>query len=175
MSDLERSDSILLRAMDDSMNLQPQEMYWSVLGMMNNPWFRVMINKEGGRLRFEHPTQPGLIGGGWMARAKTEAASLTNGHHVERTSPGRGPALPPVEVNMRRDGLVKPIQLEELTEHASMAKPWFVVNGEVYDGNGFMKGHPGGAQSIVSAAGTDITEEFMAIRGRSIAETSDHG
>jgi nitrate reductase (NAD(P)H) len=43
-------------------------------------------------------------------------------------------------------------------------EPWFVVNGEVYDGTAFLEGHPGGATSIIGAAGQDATDEFMAIR-----------
>lgn len=58
VSDLENSDAILVRAMDDALALQPRDMYWSVLGMMNNPWFRVTITREGNELRFEHPTHP---------------------------------------------------------------------------------------------------------------------
>jgi nitrate reductase (NAD(P)H) len=38
------------------------------------------------------------------------------------------------------------------------------VNGDVYDGTKFLEGHPGGAQSIISAAATDASEEFLAIR-----------
>jgi nitrate reductase (NAD(P)H) len=39
-----------------------------------------------------------------------------------------------------------------------------VVNGEVYDGTAYLEEHPGGAQSIVAAAATDATDEFMSIR-----------
>lgn len=68
--DLRGAEDVLVRAMDESMNVQPRDMYWSVLGMMNNPWFRVTISKEGEFLRFEHPTQPALMPGGWMERVK---------------------------------------------------------------------------------------------------------
>lgn len=56
------------------------------------------------------------------------------------------------------------ITLDELGKHGGETSPWFVVNGEVYDGTPFLEGHPGGAASIVGAAGQDATEEFMTIR-----------
>lgn len=37
VEDLKVSGDIMVRAMDESMNIQPRDMYWSVLGMMNNP------------------------------------------------------------------------------------------------------------------------------------------
>ena len=77
--DMETSDAILVRAMDEAMNIQPRDMYWSVLGMMNNPWFRITIANNNGVLKFEHPTQPALIPGGWMERVKKEGGDLANG------------------------------------------------------------------------------------------------
>ena len=41
--DLAACEDVIVRAMDESMCIQPRDMYWSVLGMMNNPWFRVMV------------------------------------------------------------------------------------------------------------------------------------
>ena len=158
---------IIVRAMDESMNLQPRDMYWSVLGMMNNPWFRVAILREGDFLRFEHPTQPALQAGGWMERAKKAGGNLTNGFWGERidgeelTAAADGQS---VEIKMTKDGLSKVITIDELREHEGEEQPWFVVNGEVYDGSGFLKDHPGGAQSIISAACQDTSDEFMAIR-----------
>jgi nitrate reductase (NAD(P)H) len=172
VSDLEQSDAILVRAMDESLNLQPRDMYWSVLGMMNNPWFRVTITKEDGILRFEHPTQPALIPGGWMERVKEAGGDLTNGQWGERldgddTSPNAVQA-PAEEIRMTRHGEDRIIGIDELRNHTSAEEPWFVVNGEVYDGTKFLEGHPGGAQSIVSAAGMDASEEFLAIRKSAI-------
>ena len=164
MTDLEQSDSIIVRAMDESMAVQPRDMYWSVLGMMNNPWFRVTITNENGRLKFEHPTHP-TKAGGWMERVKKAGGDLTNGLWGEALE-GVAPAEPePVkEINMKKTGLNRIIELPELKEHIDNGIPWFIVEGEVYDGTGFLKDHPGGAQSIQSAAGTDVSEEFLAIR-----------
>lgn len=42
-------------------------------------------------------------------------------------------------------------------------KPWFIVDGEVYDGTGFLRDHPGGESSILLVAGEDASEDFRAI------------
>ncbi|KAL2853318.1 hypothetical protein BJY01DRAFT_259098 [Aspergillus pseudoustus] len=162
-SDLENSDALLVRAMDEAMSLQPKDMYWSVLGMMNNPWFRVTITKENGKLLFEHPTDP-TGPGGWMERAKAAGGDLTNGNWGDRQE-GEEPVEPePVqEINMKKDGVNRMISLQEFKQNSTDEQPWFIVNGEVYDGTAFLEGHPGGAQSIISAAGTDASEEFLAI------------
>ncbi|KAJ5204529.1 uncharacterized protein N7498_005408 [Penicillium cinerascens] len=163
VADLEDSGAILVRAMDEALTAQPRDMYWSVLGMMNNPWFRVTITKEGGCLKFEHPTHPAKAGG-WMEKAKKEGGNLTNGNWGERIE-GEAPVEPePVkEINMKKEGVSRMIDLQELKADSSAEKPWFVVNGEVYDGTGFLEGHPGGAISISSSAGLDVSEDFLAI------------
>ena len=166
-SELATASDIFVRAMDESMNLQPRDMYWSVLGMMNNPWFRVTISKEKDYLRFEHPTQPALMPGGWMERIKKAGGNLTNGYWGEQIG---GEEVPePVteaaaEIKMTSDDVKANITVDELRKHDKEESPWFVVQGEVYDGTAFLKEHPGGAQSIFSAAGLDSTDEFMAIR-----------
>ncbi len=76
ISDLADANDVMIRAMDESMMVQPRDMYWSVLGMMNNPWYRVVIHREGHHLRFEHPTQPALMPGGWMERVKKAGGNL---------------------------------------------------------------------------------------------------
>jgi nitrate reductase (NAD(P)H) len=166
-SELAGAKDILVRAMDESMNMQPRDMYWSVLGMMNNPWFRVAIIKEGDALKFEHPTQPALMPGGWMERVKKAGGNLTNGHWGEKIGgeeEEQSPKEEVTEVSMIKPGTDRIITTDELRKHDGGSDPWFVVNGEVYAGAAFMKEHPGGAQSIISAAGLDSTDEFMAIR-----------
>lgn len=166
VEDLKDAQDIMCRAMDESMNVQPRDMYWSVLGMMNNPWFRVAIHRENDYLRFEHPTLPALMPGGWMERVKKAGGNLANGYWGEQIGGSEAPE--PVteaaqEVKMTKDGLEKTVTIDDLRKHDTEKEPWFVVNGEVYDGTAFLQGHPGGAQSIVSAAGLDSTDEFMAI------------
>lgn len=167
VEELAETKDILVRAMDESMNVQPRDMYWSVLGMMNNPWFRVTIAKENDYLRFEHPTQPALMPGGWMERVKKAGGNLANGYWGESIGGSEDSAGLMTEVSkeiqMTKEGLNNTITIDDLRKHDTEKEPWFVVNGEVYDGTAFLEGHPGGAQSIISAAGLDSTDEFMAI------------
>ncbi|KAJ4354211.1 uncharacterized protein N0V89_005945 [Didymosphaeria variabile] len=166
VEELKEAKDIIVRAMDESMNVQPRDMYWSVLGMMNNPWFRVAIHNERGVLRFEHPTQPALMPGGWMERVKKAGGNLANGYWGERIEGEQADAVQveaPKEIKMTKDGLKNEITIDEFRAHNNSESPWFVVNGEVYNGKPFLEGHPGGAQSIISAAGLDSTDEFMAI------------
>ena len=163
--ELQNSDSILVRAMDEGMMCQPRDMYWSVLGMMNNPWFRIRIIKGEGLLRFEHPTS--LSGPrGWMEKVKKEGGNLLNGRWGEKAPGGEEPLTPPPEedVVMTNTAVARVFSIEEFMAENSDTRPLFVVNGEVYDGTGYLKDHPGGAQSIIAVAGTDASEEFMAIR-----------
>jgi nitrate reductase (NAD(P)H) len=167
VEDLSSAQDIFVRAMDESMNIQPRDMYWSVLGMMNNPWFRVTIAHVGDYLRFEHPTQPALIPGGWMEGVKRAGGNLANGFWGEKLE-GEEAVVPAgeqaKEVSMTKEDLKNPISIDDLRKHDNEKEPWFVVNGEVYDGAPFLSEHPGGAQSIISAAGLDSSDEFMAIR-----------
>ena len=166
-AELRDTKDIMVRSMDDSMNVQPRDMYWSVLGMMNNPWFRVAIDVQGDTMIFEHPTQPALIPGGWMEKVKNAGGNLSNGYwgeNLEGEKQATQEVEPVKEIVMIKDGLRESISIDDLRKHDEAAdSPWFVLNGEVYDGTKFLEGHPGGAQSIISAAGTDATEEFMAI------------
>ncbi|KAK3940674.1 hypothetical protein QBC46DRAFT_341343 [Diplogelasinospora grovesii] len=170
LADLADAKDVMVRAMDDSMMVQPRDMYWSVLGMMNNPWFRVVIHKEdsGHSLRFEHPTQPALMPGGWMERVKKEGGNLSNGLWGEKVSGEddtntQKEAVAEKEICMTNPKINKDITIDELRKHDGEEHPWFVVNGQVYDGTKFLEAHPGGAASIVGAAGQDATEEFMTI------------
>ncbi|KAJ4300472.1 Omega-amidase nit3 [Collariella sp. IMI 366227] len=166
LSRLQEAGDVMIRAMDDSMMVQPRDMYWSVLGMMNNPWFRVVIHKEGDYLRFEHPTQPMLTVEGWMERVKKTGGNLANGFWGEKMS-GEDTATEkqeePKEISMVDEKITRQISADELRQHDGEEEPWFVVNGQVYDGTKFLEGHPGGAASITNAAGQDVSEEFLAI------------
>ncbi|KAK4181894.1 hypothetical protein QBC36DRAFT_316816 [Triangularia setosa] len=168
ISDLASANDIVVRAMDEAMMVQPRDMYWSVLGMMNNPWFRVVIHHDNpsNTLRFEHPTQPALQPGGWMERVKKSGGDLANGFWGERQA-GEPitPSTPPPEkeIVMTNPAISRQISLEEFRQHDSETSPWFVLNGEVYDGTAFLEGHPGGAASITNAAAQDISDEFLAI------------
>lgn len=169
VSSLSNAEDIVVRAMDDSMNIQPKDTYWSVLGMMHNSWFRVAIRKEAGGqvLRFEHPTQPALQKGGWMERVNNEGGDLLDSNWGERSESTAVVAAKKIKKNiviLTNPSVTRIIDINELRKHDSRDEPWFVVNGEVYDGTAFLQEHPGGATSITAAAGLDATDEFMGIR-----------
>src|ERR1700730_14869101 len=102
-----------------------------------------------------------------MERVKKNGGNLTNGFWGENIG-AEGETKVVVEevkeIKMVKDGVDREISIDELRKHDGNTEPWFVVNGEVYDGTKFLEGHPGGATSIIGAAGQDATDEFMAIR-----------
>ncbi|EHK25862.1 uncharacterized protein TRIVIDRAFT_177810 [Trichoderma virens Gv29-8] len=170
---------IAVRAMDEALSIMPRDMYWNATSMMNSWWFRVAIHGEnnGQILRFEHPTVPGNANGGWMQRMK-EAGLNPKFPRLGENSPSSsslsGESMKPQGsrgdedakgVMINPDKLSTVITSSQLAEHADGEgpSPWFVVEGHVYDGTGFLLAHPGGEQSIRLAAGEDATEDFMAI------------
>lgn len=67
------------------------------------------------------------------------------------------------EISMTKPDVVRKIRAEELESPEARENAWFVVRGEIYNGSRFFNDHPGGAQSIMLVAGTDATEDFIAI------------
>ncbi|CAL9779047.1 unnamed protein product [Musa acuminata subsp. burmannicoides] len=153
--DLLSTKEVAVRAWDESLNTQPEKLIWNVMGMMNNCWFKVKVNvcrphKGEIGLMFEHPTQPGNQSGGWMARQK----------HLETSE---APTLKKSTSTPFMNTATKQFTMSEVRKHASRESAWIVVHGHVYDCTGFIKDHPGGADSILINAGGDCTEEFDAI------------
>ncbi|KAJ9115229.1 hypothetical protein QFC20_001096 [Naganishia adeliensis] len=148
-NDLKDSPAVMVRAMDEGLSGQPRDMYWNATSMMNNWWFRTAIHVEdGNKLRFEHPTMAGTTNGGWMERLKAEGQNV----------------LQPVFGDASDKAIQQVPAPPKPAEHIPEAnEPWFVVAGEVYDGTGFLKDHPGRGDSITLVAGEDATEDFMAI------------
>ncbi|EGG10841.1 uncharacterized protein MELLADRAFT_33600 [Melampsora larici-populina 98AG31] len=175
LKDLANADVFMVRAMDSSLALQPRDMYWNPTGMMNNWWHRVAIHKtevDGKlKLRFEHPTLAGVQTGGWMQRMKDEGQDISKpifGDAASASAEPKKPAPKPQTVKMTKDDVVKTITLSELESHgAESSEPWFIVNGQVYDGTAFLSQHPGGAESIKLAAGEDATDDFMGLHSAS--------
>ncbi|KNZ80738.1 Nitrate reductase [NADPH] [Termitomyces sp. J132] len=169
---LRDSPSICVRAMDESLALQPRNMYCNATGMMNNwhvVWFRVCIHVLGDeRLQFEHPTMAGTQPGGWMQRLKDQGEDpskpvfSTSAPNTTKTETSSASAPPPA-VSMIRSEVNQKITVGELRAHTHCKNPWFVVYGEVYDATTYLNDHPGGPQSITLVAGEDTTEDFMAI------------
>lgn len=106
-------------------------------------------NEEGRSSRF--PTFP---------RGEQESTKSAEGRRQTTTlKPGQD-----VDALMRdeaKKGTI--VTAEEFKSHANERSPWFVVNGQVYDGTAFLDKHPGGAESITLVAGEDASEDFMAI------------
>ncbi|RLM78533.1 hypothetical protein C2845_PM12G18700 [Panicum miliaceum] len=94
VADLLASKEIAVRAWDQSLNTQPENLTWNLMGMMTNCWFRVRISVCRPRkgeigMVFDHPVQPGNQPGGWMARQKhleiAEAAAAA-APRIQRTT-----------------------------------------------------------------------------------------
>lgn len=119
---------------------------------MNNSWFRVKVGltkseDHGLHMKFEHPTQPGNLTGGWMVKASEQAPAQAN-------------------LNVKAAPAAKPsrqIKLSEVRKNQKAESCWIVVRNKVYDCTPFLDDHPGGADSILINGGTDSTEEFDAI------------
>eukprot|EP01018_Ginkgo_biloba_P023336 Gb_01163 [translate_table: standard] len=155
MMQLLGAKELSVRAWDASMNTQPKDLTWNLLGMMNNSWFRIKISackpKEGGiGLIFEHPTVPGNQSGGWMA---SQQISQQN----------KKPILLKSSSTPVMNTATRQITISEVKSHNSPESPWIIINHHVYDCTHFLKDHPGGPDSILINAGTDCTEEFDAI------------
>ncbi|CAE6437488.1 unnamed protein product [Rhizoctonia solani] len=167
---LASSHSIMCRAMDESLALQQRDMYWNPTGMMNNWWFRIAIHRVESNnqvaLRFEHPTLAGTAPGGWMQRMKEAGQSITNptfGPVQNSTNESPAKLSQPSEViSMKNPDIKRIITVAELKAQPK-EQPWFVVDGEVYDGTDYLADHPGGADSIILAAAQDASEDFFAI------------
>ncbi|CAF4476685.1 unnamed protein product [Rotaria sp. Silwood2] len=157
---------IVVRAMDESMNVQPRDMYWNVLSMLNNCWHRLTITKEqdGCSLKFDHPTVPALTKGGWMEKVKEQGGELTDGFWGTRSLVvGHSNEKSSLVVKMTDDHVKSIITEEELSEHNKDGDAWFSVNGHVYNASEYLKDHPGGSESIILASGADASDDFIAI------------
>ncbi|CAE6358002.1 unnamed protein product [Rhizoctonia solani] len=170
VTELAKSHSIMCRAMDESLALQQRDMYWNPTGMMNNWWFRIAIHRVEVEnrtiLRFEHPTLAGTASGGWMQRMKEAGQSITNPTfgpiRIGANESSTALSEPAEMISMKNPNVKRMITISELKAQPK-EQPWFVVDGEVYDGTSYLADHPGGADSIILTAGQDASEDFFAI------------
>ncbi|KAF9267854.1 nitrate reductase [Marasmius fiardii PR-910] len=178
---LTRTDCITVRAMDESGNMQPRDMYTNATSMLNNWWFRVAVLKHTNDigltvLRFEHPAPVGVTVPGWMERFKEQSLDVLqpNFSILKPEIQVEAPVLPLNQpVKWVKEGVKRVIGLEEFREQAKL-KAWFSVSGEVYDATEYMKEHPGGEDSILIVKGEDATEDFMAIHSTDAKEKLCH-
>lgn len=152
---------IRCRAWDEASNTQPKDITWNLMGMGNNCHFTVKVipRQSFGSfvLEFLHPTVPGPASGGWML-PPIENDSMVKSRSAKL---GSAPAL---------SSMVKSYTMEQVEKNHSEESAWIVVDGKVYDATPYLEDHPGGAASIVMNAGSDATEEFMAIHSSSAKE-----
>ena len=80
VSEMAAAKEIVFRAWDQSQNSMPERPTWNVMGMLNNPWYRVRVHKEGASmLRFEHPALAGPDKAeGWMVNMANAAGGALN-------------------------------------------------------------------------------------------------
>lgn len=152
------------------MNLMPEFPTWNVMGMMNNPWYRVKIHHEEdtNQLRFEHPTQAGNQKGGWMTKERI----MTNNDEepirgkkllVESAGDANSAVTPKPGLTPDELSGLPLISADEVAKHNTKESCWFICRGLVYDATPFLDEHPGGATSILLCGGTDCTDEFESI------------
>ena len=178
-ADLAGAPELVLRAWDEGHVVQPDKPTWNLMGMLNNPWFRVKVHRAspaaeaGGlpRVRFEHPTLAGNQNGGWMMRLKEHPALTAPGvfnDHVDApaAATAAAPAAAPPAAAAAFDPSKPSFSLAEVEQHASAESAWMVVHDKVYDATPFLQAHPGGKESILISAGTDCTDEFGAIHSQ---------
>ncbi|KAF9153962.1 hypothetical protein BG015_002221 [Linnemannia schmuckeri] len=165
ISDLAHCRDLTCRAWDANNNTQPQTTEWNLMGMMHNAWYIIKAHIERTPLqahgqssyngtarrivsvRFKHPTVVDEVNGeGWMKPPSRDLQEVTTlGDKIlEEPDPYR-------------------FSREEVAKHAGLSDAWVIVHDKVYDCSAFLDEHPGGAASILSAAGTDVTKVFKEI------------
>jgi hypothetical protein len=91
------ADEIIFRAWDQSQNSMPERPTWNVMGMLNNPWYRIRIHHVGGNtIKFEHPTQAGPDKTeGWMVKMAADTPEEQEGELLWGWGGKGTPAAPP--------------------------------------------------------------------------------
>lgn len=158
VADLLGVQEICLRCWNETNSVMPKDLNWSLMGMLNNCWYRVklhLIREPTLSLVFQHPTTlPGDTTQlentlpGWMEENQAEAAAA------------------PKEKESTATDKLETFTLQEVNKHTTEDDCWLIYQDLVYDCTSFLETHPGGASSILLAAGTDCTEEFDAIHSQ---------
>lgn len=167
--DFINTDEMLVRAVDSAQNTQPEKLTWNVMGQMNNCYFKVHVHKELSKagefqLRFQHPapTEVGALGNvGWRDTSASAPASTPAPALPAPASQPAAPSTPSRQAPSTSSGKV--LTMAEVAKNNTEKSCWFVHEGKVYDATTYLDDHPGGAESILLAAGTDATLEFNAI------------
>lgn len=184
---------IHVRAWDSTMNTQPKDLNWNLMGMMNNCWFRIQVelgvageNDNELVLRFIHPTVPGSEhGGGWMGSRGDGTVKNTMVFKVESTAIRTAPIQLQTAEIKTEDAITEVAALSQgirhapdtifytadmVSKHTTEDNCWIIHRGKVFDCTKFLKEHPGGPDSITMMAGEDCTEDFDAIHSANARE-----
>ncbi|KAK4515935.1 histone H2B [Mucor velutinosus] len=159
VADLLGVQEFCLRCWNETNSVMPKDLNWSLMGMLNNCWYRVklhLIREPTLSLIFQHPTTlPGdttqleITLPGWMEESQAEAATVAASNETSSST-----------------DTLKTFTLQEVEKHTAEGDCWLIYDDLVYNCTPFLKAHPGGASSILLAAGTDCTEEFDAIHSQ---------
>ena len=168
VADLVGCKEIWCRAWDESNNCQPDHPTWNLMGMGNNQVFRLKVHmdrKASGEhvFRFEQPTQPGQLTGGWMTKLAGKPTSAGFGRLLDIQGESEVEAPAPAPAAAAKASGNKTFSEAEVRQHNTEQDCWIVVNDKVYDATEYLELHPGGMDSIVINAGEDATEDFVAI------------
>ncbi|KAF9306751.1 hypothetical protein BGZ74_003609 [Mortierella antarctica] len=189
---------IHVRAWDSTMNTQPKDLNWNLMGMMNNCWYRVQVDlavssEDDGELvlRFIHPTLPGPEGGGGWMKPNGEEPDKDNIVHMTKPTPIRTTTIvkrlatettaesmtSDVASNKTSSSNIGTVTsgvncytADMVSKHSTEDDCWIIHGAKVYDCTKFLQEHPGGADSIIMNAGEDCTEDFDAIHSAKARE-----
>jgi isopentenyl diphosphate isomerase/L-lactate dehydrogenase-like FMN-dependent dehydrogenase/cytochrome b involved in lipid metabolism/hemoglobin-like flavoprotein/DMSO/TMAO reductase YedYZ molybdopterin-dependent catalytic subunit len=148
-------ETLAVRCWDQSTNSQPGKLTWSILGMMNNCWFRVKMKQIGNgndktEVRCLHPAVVDGDMKGWMVEEKEALEAPATVLTSAPVADDNAPSYP----------------LEEIAKHSTEDDCWIILHGKVYDTSEFMADHPGGGNSILKVTGTDSSQVFDAIHSQ---------
>jgi DMSO/TMAO reductase YedYZ molybdopterin-dependent catalytic subunit/cytochrome b involved in lipid metabolism/ferredoxin-NADP reductase len=127
---------ISVRAVDDALNTQPENIIWNLYGIMNNVIYKIKIISRNGYLVFIHPVANGSDKGGWMKNIQNEKIKTQNKPFMTKS---------------------------EVRKHATYDDCYIIIDNKVFDCTYYMKDHPGGDRSIMNFAGKDCTNIFNSI------------
>jgi nitrate reductase (NAD(P)H) len=187
---LANAGEICVRCWDDSQNCMPALPTWNLMGMMNNPWFRIKIHRVPGEeaIWFEHPTRVEptaatvypygetmhLVNGevaspGWAERMQKEYSFAYMPKEKDDEEPDPDYAweaeashkLKGLPITTKVRGPARKFETIKKAElEAHGADNWMAIHGLVYDVTRYLPEHPGGAQIMIPLNGKDATNEF---------------
>jgi len=102
----------------------------------------------------------------WAYDKAVKAVALESDRNHGAARPIELPAEAGTLVKSTEDWLKNGISMEEVEKHNQADSAWIVVKDRVYDCTPFLNDHPGGASSIMIAAGMEATDDFEAVHSK---------